>query len=671
MTESIHEKIKLSSAPSNLSMKTKKFKNLKRAARLGEILNLFYTSEEVENKKLFEGREKDYAIRMIENNIFPKKFTQEHQSKLTNLLKNKDCNYSVKRKFMKNTCLETNEDGKFRLTLNRSFYRKLIEKGEINLKSRKVMDNLNRQILENKPNFSSLNSLSKNIFKPIREKGIDNMTNDLLATRNSNFNQAIKDVVKHNYHNIDLQTNSEGFDNFEALNTEENEKRNDNSNILIAEGISNTENNYNNNYDYINNISKPLSKKNLKDIKDLTVNLRKGTTTSNLDKNIIFKISDIFDTSSNNNNSNSNSKSKKKKIKTRDKNSLREIVPEFYQYENKHAVNESDLDSETDSANDEYDNRKNTVGSGSNTNVKANVNENTKGLKEKKSNLERALLAKIEKSTNKNTKSNVNTDTNIFNSKHYFGSDIETEVDPNHSNFYNFSVPTQESFPTTKNSLSAFSPKFGSINRLKTTVSKANIYTNNTNHKNTKSGTSKSKDNFYITGVELPKIDKIKNYRKTLNIIKNNIEKVNEEKKSDNNVFTKKFKYTELFDSGILETNELDVNKKESHLLGIVSLKNDNYNFNYKSKDSKTSKYSNVRANANTNIVNEAYIPPDLKLKRENVTDRRSSSRNMGTTSLSKVLNEDNNHKICNKQTMFIYEKKKWESIKKDNVSIL
>lgn len=44
---------------------------LQRAPKLGEILNLYSISKEVEQKLLFETTEKNYTMRMLESHIFP------------------------------------------------------------------------------------------------------------------------------------------------------------------------------------------------------------------------------------------------------------------------------------------------------------------------------------------------------------------------------------------------------------------------------------------------------------------------------------------------------------------------------------------------------------------------------------------------------------------------
>ena len=77
-----------------------------RAPKLGELLNIFHTSEEVENKKMFEVKEKDYNMRMIESHIFPKRHSIEFLNKLYNLLKNKDPNYYLKRKYINHANFE-------------------------------------------------------------------------------------------------------------------------------------------------------------------------------------------------------------------------------------------------------------------------------------------------------------------------------------------------------------------------------------------------------------------------------------------------------------------------------------------------------------------------------------------------------------------------------------
>lgn len=103
---------------SNKSLKLKS-KHFNRAPRLGELLDLFHISKEMEEKKLFQEKEKDYGLRMIENHAFPKTYTDEYKEKLFSLLKSKESNYYLKRKYLLNTDYSINDEGNCRLTLSK------------------------------------------------------------------------------------------------------------------------------------------------------------------------------------------------------------------------------------------------------------------------------------------------------------------------------------------------------------------------------------------------------------------------------------------------------------------------------------------------------------------------------------------------------------------------
>ena len=151
-----------------------------RAPKLGEILNLFTMTEEAEEKALFNSTEKDFTLRILENHLFPKKINSNQLNKFYHLLKNKDPNYSLKRKYLKEAKVESNEEGNFRLTLSKSFYQNLISKGEVKFNDKKIID------MTNKINKEFSKRKKNNIFSLVISK-------TPVIEDNSNFLGSIKD----------------------------------------------------------------------------------------------------------------------------------------------------------------------------------------------------------------------------------------------------------------------------------------------------------------------------------------------------------------------------------------------------------------------------------------------------------------------------------------------
>ena len=99
------------------------------------MLNIFHTSEELEQKKLFEVKEKDYNFRMIESHMFPNKISNDYILKFNFLLKNKDNNYFIKRKHLEDSKIQGDEFGKFRVTFKNPKTNKFVVTSTMDCKS--------------------------------------------------------------------------------------------------------------------------------------------------------------------------------------------------------------------------------------------------------------------------------------------------------------------------------------------------------------------------------------------------------------------------------------------------------------------------------------------------------------------------------------------------------
>lgn len=714
------------------SFKHKKGKDLKRAPKIGELLNLFHITEEVENKKLFETKEKNYSLRMIENHIFPKKTSEEHKRKLFNLLKRKEPNYHIKRKYLKFANIESDKEGQFRLTLSKSFYKQLSNKGEINLQSKRLLNTINENI--HKKEVIDIKGYTKNPFLPI----IDNIAlyKKQSILNNSHFNQALKEmIIDGNYddynEDIIIEDNKGRNDINESQEKEDNYTKSE-SNIVDYEAYiskktrqvgssnksdsnpynqlsisslnkknstkENDRNSFKINYMNLNNEdfeskehSIPKSRHStvlysntkksssiVNGVKNPLELTRKHTTNSSLEVNLFNKINEAFEINSKH--------TKYKKEKTfKNKTNLRDIVPEFYAFEN---TKENNKENDSDSDDNEIYNIHINKNNNSNRNVsKINKNplnvideysqNNTSNIKDinkaKLSILEKALLKKLDENTNNYSYNNNNSNVPLTepNANGYFKNSKLSKINNLQKNYFNEYLPSYESISI--NNSNAFNNFNTNINHnaLPTSPIKSlpntfsNVVTNESvSYLNTQGNninvmnTSEANEDTYLTS--LPKLQKIKDYRKGLKIIKSGLDHINTTNNniaSSGNNKNKNYLETHELEKDINIKNNININKKKvkSHLLSIVSLNN---NGKYMKNTNKVNQI---------NSFNSDHDSFENLSSSRNARDVLNKNKNIKNT---KIDEENDDNQIFSKQTMFIYEKHKWERIKKDNVSI-
>lgn len=131
-------------------------------------------------------------------------------SKFYHLLKNKEPNYSYKRKYLKNTQLVTDDEGKFRLTLPKSFYLDMVNKNSLKISNKKL-----RLISQSESHNS--NPKFKNIYKSLASlaKGERNETQP--SHQKSNYINAITEYLNTTISRINTQEDN-SFDNKEKHN---------------------------------------------------------------------------------------------------------------------------------------------------------------------------------------------------------------------------------------------------------------------------------------------------------------------------------------------------------------------------------------------------------------------------------------------------------------------
>ena len=452
-----------------------------RAPKLGELLNIFHTSEEVENKKMFEVKEKDYNMRMIESHIFPKRHSIEFLNKLYNLLKNKDPNYYLKRKYINHANFENNENGKFRLTLSKSFYKKLVSEGEINIYSKRVVSLLN-----------------ENIAKKQQENNKDNISSHELENyllKDCHFNQALKEIYFDEQGNVGLESS--------------NENKSEITNIhLTGMNISNEMNKNQSNLDIFKQNS---------NMTELDLNKKKSQIS--LEKRKLSKNNQVENF---NNKFKSFFKDDKIKVETqiKEKRDLKDLVPEFFLHTKKQVVEkESDSDSEN------YD-----------TLVYKNEPINT--VETISTNTARYYLKENYKNTNKNLLENLkfHDDEKLKLLKNQEDKEnlkaVELElIDKLYKNSKKI-IPEVENFIVNDTTSSYLYTGTGE-NLL--TSSDVPLSTNNNKILYTLNSTSSNKNK-----IKLPEIENIKNYRKNLNLIKDSFNiQFKYYKKKKNDILTK------------------------------------------------------------------------------------------------------------------------------------
>ena len=262
--------------------------------KIGEILSFISNRDidKIQNEMdLFRKKEKSYHIKMIENHLFPKKYTYNHISKLSNLLKVKDNNYLIKRKNIDKTVFKIDKKtNNLHLTLSESFYK---------------AHNARNSVIcgGDGGKNSSLNKYKNNIAHISRNK---NISIKKLSNNSNNFFDS-----KVNTNNLGLTTDRHPINTINPINSI--------------------------------NITSPINKKKRNDddfsnrlITDDNINLTTSANVNN-DTNLI-KATNNSNSNNNNNDYNINDNN------TNTNNSrpgLRELVPEFFEDKKKKIEEES------------------------------------------------------------------------------------------------------------------------------------------------------------------------------------------------------------------------------------------------------------------------------------------------------------------------------------------
>lgn len=697
---------------SNLSLKSKsKSKYINRAPRLGEVLDLFHVSKEMEEKKLFLEKEKDYGLRMIENHAFPKYYSNEYKDKLFGLLKYKDSNYYLKRKYLMNTDYSVKEDGLCRLTLSKSFYRHLTEKGEINLNSKRINSYINffmnnkTQNTENEKNTyqskekmnTNFNETLKELYYSLKTSNIINFTdynNDILRTESDDNTNAMKTIStvktnnENNYYQMPFTNIESGLEDELKVDRKRSLFKNMKSNEIMIEdnfkAIDLIEKRkfsmHSNVYGNSVNIKSPKSQK-------YDFIKRKGTESS-------IYISNVNANVNNNNNrkqsmsnfdrfmeeDGQNKKMKKTNKIITNKRDIAEIVPEFKTSNQKYrklkkngsfSKNSKDKLSITISESSQSlsfnDENKNVQISNSNKNKNgSNINDEFKIISEKirENNLYLENIKNVESPSmknkiSKNTKKLLDFNLSNFTNKQYRISENEKNEKNDFIDHKNIKLNESKNSVKTKNN------QFNNSSNIQYLNNNCNSNSNikQLNHDNSSNkyqiikdpNQSKSKSKYIIEAINksenyfLPEIDRIKFYRKNVALFK--------QKKMKN------------FYNEILNDASKDVIKSLKTLSSFTKneIKNDKYKNNT----------NNGMDNNNDKSNSTAILKTDENLKNVKIKNNKNeiNKNKINNTAKVKEINSNINNqkgsvfKIQEKvPNIFIYNKELWTENKKDNV---
>lgn len=170
----------------NISQQKKKLMEIKkeRAPKLTEILNLYTISEEAEKRELRKSINNNYELKRIEHNFNMKtKPNAKFIKNYFNLLKNSDSNYLIKKKYLKDTILVSDEKGIFRMTLPKELYKDLYENQKINYNERIIS-----KYIQNYPNTT---------------KNKDNKSLNEINYKNTNYIKSFQEI----YHKENVSQN--------------------------------------------------------------------------------------------------------------------------------------------------------------------------------------------------------------------------------------------------------------------------------------------------------------------------------------------------------------------------------------------------------------------------------------------------------------------------------
>jgi len=156
-----------------------------RAPKLCEILNLFTISEEAENREL-KSINNNYELKRIEYN-FIKKTNQNIKLKnnFFHLLKSNDPNYIIKKQNLKETYLVSDENGNFRMTLPKEFYKNLYKNQKLNYNNRIICKFKN----ENNSKYPNTTKNKRNEFEVLPN------------LKESNFMKSFNEIFLQDYNN--------------------------------------------------------------------------------------------------------------------------------------------------------------------------------------------------------------------------------------------------------------------------------------------------------------------------------------------------------------------------------------------------------------------------------------------------------------------------------------
>lgn len=128
-------------------------------------------------------------------------------SKFYHLLKNKEPNYSYKRKYLKNTQLVTDDEGKFRLTLPKSFYLDMVNKNSLKISNKKLR-------LISQGDSHNSNPKFKNIYKSLASLAKGEKSDTHSNHQKSNYINAITEYLNTTISRINTNTQEDNsFEN--------------------------------------------------------------------------------------------------------------------------------------------------------------------------------------------------------------------------------------------------------------------------------------------------------------------------------------------------------------------------------------------------------------------------------------------------------------------------